>query len=192
MITTPEFIRRLIATASDFVGLVETKDNAVWDDPRTRDLDTEKNNVLRSAMEQFGWEAGEPYCAAFAGAVVYLTAKRSGLVTDKFLAIWTPHCMTNVRAFKKRNLLDDQPSDGCIMLMRHGQSDSGHAALVAHVDGVYPNRMLATIEGNTSATLVGSQRQGDGIYSRARNVRENGDLVTQGFVSAQTILSLLA
>jgi hypothetical protein len=191
MITPVEFARRMVAVASDFVGLEETKDNAEWDDPRTAKKETDKSTLLLKTMARTGWSPGQPYCAGFAGAVVVLAAERSGLDPKPFLKLWTPHCMTNVRAFRKLGILDSEPSDGSLMLMRHGSSDNGHAGLCVRVDGVFPNRMLATIEGNTMPGNAGNQRQGDGVYARARNVRSNGDLSTQGWVSAATILKLI-
>lgn len=189
--TPADFTAHLIAVATDFVGLAETKENAAWDDPHTHAVEDQKSNVLRSYMALCGWESGEPYCAAFCGAMIACTAKRCGLNADRFLDRWSPHCVTAANTFKAQGWLDYEPSDGSIMLMRHGVSSNGHAAIVAHVTGAYPNRMLATIEGNTMPGSQGDQRQGDGIYLRARNVRKNGDLNTLGFVSAKTLLSLL-
>lgn len=190
---TPEqFASALISTATDFVGMVETRQNRVWDDPRTQDIETEKSVRLSRSMSEFGWNSGEPYCAAFAGAVVAITAARCGLFYAEFRRIWTPHCMTNVRKLKHLGLLDAQPSPGSLMLMRHGETDSGHAGLCCHIEGLYPNRMLITIEGNTMPGSAGDQRQGDGIYQRVRNVFTNGDLKTQGWLSAKSLLSLLS
>ena len=192
MITSAAFAAALISTATDFVGLVETRENAAWEDPTTIASEKAKSDLLRQTMALFGWEPGEPYCAAFDAAVVYLTAQRLGLNPVKFVALWTPHCMTNVRLFAKLGKLDDQPSIGALMLMRHGKTDSGHAGITADISGAFPNRMLANIEGNTSGTVKGDQRQGDGIYLKARNVFSNGDLKTQGWVSAATILSFMS
>lgn len=190
---TPQLlVGALIATATDFVGLAETQQNTTWDDPRTKASEKEKSDLLRAAMHEFGWDEGEPYCAAFAGAVVALTAKRLNVPYAAFRRIWTPHCMTNVRKLQSMKLLESEPSDGSLMLMQHGSSDSGHAGLVCRVEGLYPNRMLITIEGNTMPGTDGDQRQGDGIYQRARNVRKNGSLVTQGWLSAKGLLQLLA
>lgn len=190
---TPEQLATaLISTATDFVGLVETRQNRAWDDPRTKIIETEKSDRLSKAMSEFGWDPGEPYCAAFDGAVVAITATRCGLRYAEFRRIWTPHCMTNVRKLKALGLLDAQPSPGSLMLMRHGTTDSGHAGLCCHIEGLFPNRMLITIEGNTMPGIGGDQRQGDGIYQRVRNVFTNGSLKTQGWLSAKNLLSLLS
>lgn len=189
--TAAHLATALISTATDFVGLVETRQNRTFDDPRTKLVETEKSDQLCAAMSEFGWDPGEPYCAAFDGAIVALTAKRCGLRYHEFRRIWTPHCMTNLRKLKSLGLLDTQPSEGALMLMQHGKTDSGHAALCCHIEGMYPNRMLITIEGNTMPGVGGNQRQGDGIYQRVRNVFTNGDLKTQGWLSATNLLSLL-
>jgi hypothetical protein len=193
-LTPAEFARRVIVTATDFVGLVEVKQNTEWDDPATEARETAKSELLRTTMGFFGWKPGQPYCAGFDGAVVYLAAKCSGLDPKRFIDIWTAHCMTNVRRFKKLGLLDpvSQPSVGALMLMKkQGPTDSGHAGVVCDIHGKFPDRMLATVEGNTSKGKAGSQREGDGIFIRQRNVTQNGTLITQGFVSAKSLLSLM-
>ncbi len=186
-----DFAAALIATATDFVGLVETTQNRVWDDPKTKASEAAKSELLSKMMTLCGWRPGQPYCAALLSAVVEITASRVGLKTATFREIWTPHCMTNVRRLKARGLLDNQPSNVSLMLMRHGTTDKGHAALCVRVDGVFPRRMLATIEGNTMTGDAGDQRQGDGIYQRARNVFTNGSLITQGWLSCANLLTLL-
>lgn len=189
--TPAAFSSLLVITAERFVGLAEGTQNATWDNPATVGSEKVTSDLLRKEMGRFGWTPGEPYCAAFAGAMVVLTAQGCGLRSDRFVAVWTPHCMTNVRKFTSLKLLDLQPSDASIFLMKHGSSDSGHAGICVRVEGKYPDRMLHTIEGNTMPGSSGDQRQGDGIYNRTRNVFTNGDLKTQGWVSAASILSLL-
>ncbi len=192
MISPQEFASALIATATDFVGLVETQANAAWDDPKTIASEKAKSDLLAKTMKRVGgWTPGLPYCAAFDGAMVILTLERLGYqsAAKVFGAKWTAHCMTNVRRLKKDGIISDQPSVGGLMLMRHGASDSGHAAITAGIDGAYPNRMLANIEGNTSAGSAGSQRNGDGIFLKARNVRQNGNLATMGWLSPADLLA---
>ncbi len=46
------FARQIIAVATDFVGLVESKSNAEWDDPRTKWRETDKQVWLRSWMRK--------------------------------------------------------------------------------------------------------------------------------------------
>lgn len=187
------FTRALISVATDFVGLVEVESNATWDDPTTAPVEVEKSRLLSSTMSLYGWDPGEPYCAGLLGAVVTLACRKLGLDDTEFRRIWTAHCMTNVRKFARLKLLDPAtaPTEGALMLMRRGDTENGHAAIVQAVDGLYPNRTLATVEGNTSRTLKGSQRQGDGIFTKVRNVNRNGDLITQGFVSVKALLTLL-
>ena len=194
MITPAQFAAALIATATDFVGLVETQSNAAWDDPKTVASEKAKSDLLVRTMRRVsGWAPGSPYCAAFDGAMVILTFERLGQAdaATRFAKLWTAHCMTNVRKLKAAGRLASEPVVGGLMLFRHGLTDKGHAAITAGIDGVYPNRMLANIEGNTSSGQAGSQREGDGIFLRARNVRQNGDLVTQGWLSPSDLLALV-
>jgi hypothetical protein len=190
--TGEQLASALIFTATNFVGLEETKQNREFDDPRTKAVETEISKQLVRDMSEFGWKPGEPYCAAFLGAVVSMTARSCGLPYDKFRSIWTAGCMRNVRNLQALSLLDKQPSRGALMLFRYKETQKGHAALVCEVEGKFPNRNLITIEGNTMVGRKGDQRQGDGIYQKIRNVTNNGSLVTQGFLSATNLLSLLS
>jgi hypothetical protein len=191
--TVNEFSRRLVVTASDFVGLEETKNNAAWDDLDTAASEKAKSDLLVATMKRIdGWSPGAPYCAAFDGAAVVLTSERSGIDPQPFLDVWTAHCMSNVRRFTKLGLLvTKQPVAVSLMLMQHGDSDSGHAGISTRIDGSYPNRMLINIEGNTMPGVDGDQRQGDGIYLRGRNVWTNGKLKTRGWLPVSAILQIL-
>lgn len=192
MIQPQQLADRIIATATDFVGLVEREENSHWDDPRTPSRDVDKDVWLRTWMEKIsGWEPGAPYCVAFDGAVIASSLYQLGMPIGKFLGHWTAHVMTNVRHLRALGLLSFTPSRGGVWLARHGDSDNGHAGIVANVhDG-----LIVTIEGNTSAgptTDAAQQRQGDGIWLRTFPERGRGDLVTQGFVTVEGILKLAA
>ena len=194
-INTNTFALALIAMASNFVGLTEASPNAKWEDTTTKASEKDKSDLLVLEMGKVsGWTPGAAYCAAFDGAMVNLTLDKLGFkdAGEVFLKSWTAHCMTNVRKMESRGLLKPvtEPSVGALMLHRHGKTDSGHAGIVASVDGTYPNRMLACIEGNTSKGSAGDQRQGDGIFLKARNVNKNGTLITQGFLPVEAILTL--
>jgi len=192
MIQPQELADRIIAIATDFVGLVEREENAHWDDPRTPARDVDKDVWLRTWMEKIsGWEPGAPYCVAFDGAVIAASLYQFGANPERFLSNWTAHVMTNVRHLRALGLLSHTPSRGGVWLARHGDSDSGHAGIVADVH----HDAIVTIEGNTSAGPTADpqqQRQGDGIWIRTLSQRGRGDLLTKGFVDPEGILKLAA
>ena len=192
MIQPQQLADRIIATATDFVGLVEREENSHWDDPRTPARDVDKDVWLRTWMGKIsGWEPGAPYCVAFDGAVIAASLHQLGAPVEKFLSNWTAHVMTNVRHLRAMGLLSSSPSRGGVWLARHGDSDSGHAGIVVDVHG----SMIVTIEGNTSAGPTSDpeqQRQGDGIWMRTFPQTGRGDLVTQGFVSVESLLKIAA
>lgn len=176
-----EFSRRLIDTATTFVGLRETESNAAFNDAA-------RSKKLIAAFKRVPWWAsGAPYCAAFDGAVVIITAEALGLDPSGFLKHWTAHCMTNVRKMRELGYLVTNPKEGALWLARHGDTDSGHAGLIAS----YGSVNMATVEGNTSSGNAGSQRNGDGIFARTRDIRQNGNLKTMGFVPASAILKMM-
>jgi hypothetical protein len=180
---------RVIAVATDFVGLGEVASNAHWDDARTLWPETDKDVWLRTWMQKVpGWKPGAPYCAAFAGAVVaaVLYSARVSMVqlNNSFLDVWTAHCMTNVRHLQRRGLLSAEPVPGALWLARHGTTDSGHAGIVAAVNG----RQMSTIEGNTNDA---GGREGDGIFTKLLPIKGRGNLITQGFLHPAGVLELI-
>lgn len=184
--TSKELGDKIIAIATDFIGLGEVESNSHWDDPRTKFKDTDKDVWLRSWMRKFqGWTPGAPYCAAFAGACAAAALKGFSLDYEKFIAAWTAHCMTNVRALSKKKLLSASPVAGSLWLARHGTTDSGHAGIVQQVFG----DAMATIEANTNDA---GGREGDGIFTKKLPVVGRGKLATQGFLTPASILKLIS
>lgn len=189
-VTPQRLADRIIAIASDFVGLVETSSNAHWDDPQTPWADNVKDAWLRKWMAKVpGWSPGAAYCVAFDGAVIANALQQLGVDPAKFLKSWTAHVMTNVRMLRALGLLDNTETIGGVWLARHGASDNGHAGVVAG----HQMTTIVTIEGNTAAGPTANQeqqRQGDGIWLRTQHRGGRGDLHTQGFVSPASILKL--
>lgn len=189
MIDAKEFAQKLIAVATDFVGLGEVVNNARWDDPRTPFKDVDKEVWLRTWMGKVdGWSPGAPYCAAFVGAVVAATLRGYGVPMDRiesvWLKLWSAHCMTNVARLKSKGILSQQPVPGALWLARSGSSQRGHAGLVLTTNG----RQMGTIEGNTN-DAGGSE--GDGIFVKQLPISGRGSLKTQGFLHPSTILDLI-
>lgn len=76
-------------------------------------------------------------------------------------------------------LSDQQPQAGDVIIWRIPRTWLGHAGLVTSVRGT----ALRTIEGNTSNTETGSQRDGQGVWSRRRFLtRAMTRLVVRGFI----------
>jgi hypothetical protein len=179
-----EFARRLIDTATHYVGLQETKENAAFGDS------ARAKRILRLMSRIEWWAPGAAYCAAGGGAWVVETLEKCGIDPSKFLRVWTAHCMTNVHRLQDLGLLSTQVRPGALWLARYGSTSSGHNGLVtADSDG--PS--MATVEGNTVSGVSADpkrQRQGDGFYSRVRDEKRNGHLVTQGFLWPEGVLKL--
>lgn len=185
---TSHFIKNLIKRSEEFEGLVETKENAQWDNPLIAGLQKEQSLKIISYMNQIkGWTSGAPYCSAAVGAFVIMALQDCKLSPNKFIANWTAHVMTNVRFLKSKNILSVTPSLGSIWLAKSGNTDSGHTGIVLDIKG----DMLITIEGNTSAgetSNIALQRSGDGIYRRKFSKNGRSSLITQGFLSSENLL----
>lgn len=183
-----------IDIATNFVGLREVQNNARWEDAKTPFKDADRETWLRTWMRKVeGWTPGAPYCAAFAGASVAAALYAMGVsmetIEDKFLKVWSAHCMTNARRLKKRGILSAVPVPGALWLAQHGSTDSGHAGVVSTTW----QRQMGTIEGNT--TDGGSREgggKGDGIFLKQGASKGRGDLITQGFLHPESILKLIA
>ena len=193
MSVTPEALgAEIIRQSSLFLHLKEISPNTKWDDPRTPGPEKELNDLLIAVMKEAGWPSGAPYCAGFAEGVVVLAMRRLDVdesIVTKFRKLMTPHCMTSFANFKAVGKISQIPDAGAIWLAQHGTTDMGHAGIVRVAIG---NGRMRTTEGNTSAEFIddAKERQGDGIYSRERNMRLNGKLRTVGFVNPSAILSL--
>lgn len=186
------FAEKLIALATNFVGLTETKSNAEWDDPLTKASEKEKSNLLSKTMKRVsGWAPGASYCVAADGACVALTLEQLGQpeAAKKFLKAWTAGVMNNVEEMKRRECLSKRPLRGSIWLAQHGKTWKGHAGIVTD----FNDRSMSLVEFNTSAGSTADpelQRNGDGIFSRVRNLQTNGDLITRGWVSPAALILL--
>lgn len=181
---------KIITLATDFVGFVERKSNAEFDDPKTVPWEKDKSDWLVAWMRRVpGWTPGAPYCAAFDGAIAAAALEMLGIHPALFLQRWTAHVMTNVRMLQKRRLLTQLALPGSLWLARHGSTDRGHAGVgINCIQG-----QLTTIEGNTSAGPTADeekQRQGDGIWLRTFAKSGRGQLLTQGFLPPPNLLFL--
>jgi len=188
-LTPDQLATAIIREASRFIGLREVRPNANWNNPSTPGPDIALVNELRAMMRPSPWQPGWAYCAAFVEGVVVRALKEHA---PKFAALFGPHCMTNVRAFRQRELLNPLPVPGSIWLARHGSTDQGHAGIVSAVRGGMSVSM-ATIEANTSLdpSTPSQEREGDWITSRVRLAKGAGPLVTQGFIHPSHILQLI-
>lgn len=183
----------IIRQASLYANLYEKRPNAEWDDPRTPEPERALNAQLIAVMQEAGWEAPWAYCAGFAEGMVILALRRLGYQSAQYSRVRkliTPHVMTTVRNLAGADALSAAPVPGCLWLARHGSTDKGHAGIAVNVRG---GGTMTTIEGNTSSTYQGPEkdRQGDGIFYRERNWGSNGNLKTMGFLTPDAILRLL-
>lgn len=183
-----KFIERLKFRSEEFEGFVEIKNNALWDDPDIKGWQKEMSDKLTAYMLKIKpWGLGEPYCAAAVGAFVCMALEDCGLLTEKFISLWTAHVMTNVRMLKSKKILSITPSLGSVWLAKFGDTDSGHTGVVNDING----DNLITLEANTVSgptTDQQKQRSGNGIFRRKFNKTGRGTLKTQGFLSAENIL----
>jgi hypothetical protein len=153
---------QIIAAARHFVGLIETKSNAEWDDPATPGIDA-RARELRAVLISTGWQPGWAYCAAFVEGIwtmVYAAARPEKLLQVKRLL--TASVMQSYENCQSAGLISRVPVPGAIMFMQNGKSWTGHAGIVVKTDG----QRVINVEGNTSASAgsVNADREGDGVF----------------------------
>lgn len=192
--TVDALTKEIIRQASLYQNLREVKPNAQWDNPATKDADKQLNAQLVECMESAGWEKPWAYCAAFAEGMIILSLRQLGCRPDQYVRLRKliqPGVMNTVRALSSVQALSAQPAPGSLWLARHGNSANGHAGIVIKARG---NGLMSTIEGNTTSDFKdsASDRQGDGVFPRERNVATNGNLKTMGFLTPASMLRLLA
>lgn len=182
----------ILEKSNEFIGLVEKKSNAEWDDPTIAGWQKEKSDILVKYMKKIkGWSPGAPYCIAFANSIVVMALEEMNLPTQTFISFASAHVMTQVRNCKLKGILKEEPSLGSIWMAKSGNTDSGHAGIVTKAT----NLLMNTVEGNTSAGPTASsqqQREGDGIWLRSNiSKKGRGNLKTQGFLYPKDILDYL-
>lgn len=124
--------------------------------------------------------SAEPWCLCFAMYCIVMVDRACVYFYDDldYSKIFkTEHCLTAWR--KTSDELKTQESEpGTIVLWRKKGSTSGHAGIVieVHDDGTF-----TTVEGNTSSTVTGSQREGDGVFMKRRS-KSFGNFEILGFI----------
>lgn len=156
----------ILAVGQKFVGLHETRSNAVWSD---KALSAE----LVKMMVAEGWAPGLPYCCVFASAIwlqAYAELGAPNSLIKELKKAFTPSVLTSYNNIKVNHKVINLPSPGSMFFMQLGSKWSGHAGLVhSYTAGT---GKFGTLEGNTSAgrSDPNRDRNGDGIYIKERTL----------------------
>lgn len=120
----------------------------------------------------------ESWCMAFVQFCVQNAARRFDVIPTLPL---TEHCMT---AWTTSRMVDRYaPSDGLVKpgfvaIWQKVGTSSGHCGIVVDI----AHGVMHTVEGNTSDG-EGINRDGDGVYLRARNRTGMGNMILRGFIN---------
>lgn len=147
-------IEKVIEIANEFVGTKEKGQN--------------RGGIIDLIQRDFGLR-GLPYCVMFILFCFKKACKELGL---SYLFLHTASTQTLFRWAKKKGITYtdiDLIKPGDIVVWRKFMLWKGHAALVTSpLLTPYNDKAFQTIEGNTSNSTYGLQRDGDGIYKRVR------------------------
>jgi len=144
-------LKKLSEAAKRWVGTSEIKNNVEFSNP-------EFGNYIK----QGGHTPGAPYCASFAKSCA-LESAETPTERKVIQQVLTPHSLTSLANAKKAGLYSATPTPNSIAIFQKGNSTSGHSAVV---ESVNQDGTINTIEGNTGA---GGGREGDGVYRKTRN-----------------------
>lgn len=121
-----------------------------------------------------GVAQGEPWCMAFVQYCISQVEWRDRVDSPVFKS---EHCLT-VWNRSPEVLRMKHPAPGAIVIWQHGSSSRGHTGIVSRV---IDTNWFETIEGNTSGR-PGIDREGDGVFEKARTVGGAGDMRVVGFL----------
>jgi len=167
----------VIEIASSLVGVREKGQN--------------RGGMIDIIQRKMGY-IGLPYCVIF---VLYCYTKACELLDLEYLFPATASTQTLYGWAKKQKITYTDPAEikpGDIVIWRKFKLWKGHAALItSSLLSPFKDKMFSTIEGNTSNSTYGSQRDGDGIYKRLRSAKklnfEIDNFYIRGFIDVEKL-----
>lgn len=123
-------------------------------------VESPKNSNRTPYGRAYGMD-GNAWCAMF----TWWVFQQAGLGTLHPKTAYTP---TLADWFRKRGQWGSAPRVGALVLFDFPGDGVDRISHVGIVEAVNADRSIITIEGNTSAGTTGSQRDGGGVYRRAR------------------------
>lgn len=160
----------IVQIARQFVGTKEIGNNHGFDNP-----------YFEVLLTKLGWKRGSAWCGYSAMLKWYLYYQGQEKVYAKIKHVLHPHVRTMwERATQSQVVKTGQiPMIGAIACWAVGTDGSGHCGLVVAIneDGTFLN-----VEGNTSPTTKGNQREGDQECEKPRHTRSSPKWKFLGFI----------
>lgn len=116
------------------------------------------------------------WCASFVAYCVRSVEKKTGIKTSVNLS---EHVMTMWNSSTGRQVKIGGQRPGDIAVWNKVGTGSGHCGVVTRV--IKSKEFIETVEGNTSDSS-GVERNGQGIYTKQRRVKQIGDMKLLGFL----------
>ena len=113
----------------------------------------------------------EAWCMAFVQSMIAYAETKTGVTSTIYNS---EHCLTTWRKSKAADRVQKIPAPGAVIIWQHGKSENGHTGFVTE----YLDKKMTTVEGNTGANM----REGDGVYSKTRSTKTDGDMTVVGFI----------
>lgn len=154
----------LVEEALCWIGTVEDKAKG----------DNKGDDVERFQKAVDGKSQSESWCMAFVQFLIKL-------IEDKYqircMVYKSEHCLTVYRETKHKLVKNPRPGD--IVIWKVGDNGNGHTGILKEL---LPNGRMITIEGNTSDSNAGDQREGDGVFEKNRSQLGTKEFKVMGFI----------
>jgi hypothetical protein len=172
-------ITKALEWANHFVGTLE--------EPK----DSNRGKVIDEIQSSMGYK-GVQYCALFAQYVYKRACSALNIpypfpstASSQTLFEWASKAKFAETDFSKLR-------SGDIIIWRKLKLWQGHVGIVKSVD--FAKQSFTTIEGNTSSTEKGSQRDGGGIFERVRYMKKQDFTVDtfylRGFINVRKVFNI--
>ena len=173
-----EVITKALEWATKFIGTQEV--------PK----DSNRGLIIDDIQKSFGYK-GVAYCALFAQ---YCYKRACTSLNIPFPFSGTASSQTLFEEALKKGWIEtdfNKLQSGDIVIWRKLKLWQGHVGIVKSVDPV--TQSFITIEGNTSNSDKGSQRDGGGIFQRVRYMKKQDFVVDafylRGFISIRKVFA---
>lgn len=137
-----------------------------------------RGQIVRLFQSHMGGSSGAPWCMSFVQYCCHWVDRIGeiiGLMEPSRLHK-SDHCMTVWNNTPNRSQL---PFIGSVVIWNVQGTSSGHTGIVVGID----QKIITTIEGNTTDSSSRIVSEGDGVYKKRRPLESIGSLKLMGFLS---------
>jgi hypothetical protein len=126
-------------------------------------------------QDTVGGQDHVPWCMSLVQTCLAYAEVKTGKKSPIYVS---EHCLSVWNKTKEEQRVKLTPLPGAIIIWQHGKSMSGHVGIVRGCD----EKLVLTVEGNTSSDNTKVQREGDGVYFKNRSKFSQGSMKVLGYL----------